>query len=91
MHINDNVSDIMKEVEKELSAVAKEILEPELDEDSKQGAVMVAGYIVKKKTSAHSKYSEHQHNLVDIESWIKHRNTVLNRNNNSVFLFLKIH
>lgn len=49
MHINDNVSDIMKEVEKELSAVAKEIVEPELDEDSKQGAVMVAGYIVKKK------------------------------------------
>lgn len=49
MHINDNVSDIMKEVEKELSAVVKEILEPELDEDSKQGAVMVAGYIVKKK------------------------------------------
>ena len=53
MHINDNVSDIMKEVEKELSAVAKEILEPELDEDSKQGAVMVAGYIVKKKKLAH--------------------------------------
>ena len=47
MYINNNISELKKEVENKLSVVATDILEFKLDEDSKQVAVMVARSIAK--------------------------------------------
>ena len=87
-YINNNISDIVKEVENKLNAVTKEILKSELHEDSKQVAVMVAGFI--SKTLVHV-LSASNTKLVDTESEIEHRNIILNRNSNSIFIFLKIY
>ena len=87
-YINNNISDIVKEVENKLNAVTKEILKSELHEDSKQVAVMLAGYIA--KTLVHV-LSASNTKLVDNESEIEHRNIILNRNSNSIFIFLKIY
>ena len=87
-YINNNISDIVKEVKNKLNVVIKEILETELHEDSKQVAVMVAGYIAKKLTHV---LSAPNIKLVDTESGIEHRNIILNRNSNSTFTFLKIY
>ena len=84
-YINNNISDIVKEVKNKLNVVIKEILETE---DSKQVAVMVAGYIAKKLTHV---LSAPNIKLVDTESGIEHRNIILNRNSNSTFTFLKIY
>ena len=47
VYINNNISELKKEVENKLSVVATDILEFKLDEDSKQVAVMVARSITK--------------------------------------------
>ena len=61
----------MKEVEKKLSVVATEILEYELDEDSKQVAVLLASYITK-NFSERSKCSQYQLKIAATEIGIEH-------------------